>query len=139
MKITNALLVLATMASPLVFAQQPALRAGTESGYAAIQQRCMTCHGVTGTPTTPSMESLRNFSAEKVLEVLTTGPGGTHKGVMLTDEQKKRVAEGVAGRLLDTLESGDAKLMPNKCAGNPPLVDPKSMPGWNGWGADLSN
>ena len=114
----------------------------TESGYAAMEQRCMACHGSGVIPSkgnAPLMTALRNLSAEKVYEVLTSGPGGTHQGLTFTDDQKKRIAEGTAGRLLDTLEAGDAKSMPNKCSANPPLKDAGSMPSWNGWGAGVSN
>ena len=35
--------------------------------------------------------------------------------------------------------NGDAKLMPNHCASNPPLGDITAQPSWNGWGNGTSN
>jgi len=118
-----------------VEAQAPA-RLGSEIGFGIIQQQCMTCHGKAATPQAPPVAALRGLSAEKVYAAITSA---SHQDLKLTDEQKRRASESVAGRLLGTAESGDAKVMPNHCAANPPLADPAAAPAWNGWGADPSN
>src|SRR6202044_39009 len=41
--------------------------------------------------------------------------------------------------LIGSTGAGDAKAMPNHCASNPPVADPASAPGWNGWGAGPGN
>lgn len=97
----------------------------------------MNCHGNPSTPQARPIASLRDLAPEKVYEAVTTLP--VHQTLKLTDEQKHRVSESVAGRLLGTAESGDAKLMPNHCASNPPIADPAAAPAWNGWGANAGN
>jgi hypothetical protein len=82
---------------------------------------------------------LRDLSPEQVLESINSPSISPHQGLKLSDEQKRPASESVAGRLLGTAEDGDAKLMPNRCSSNPPLVNPASMPAWNGWGADDGN
>jgi polyvinyl alcohol dehydrogenase (cytochrome) len=111
-------------------------RSGSESGYAAIQQQCMTCHGKENMPRARPVAALRELTPEQVHEALITS--AVHQNLKLNDEQKLRVSESVSGRLLGTAELGDAKVMPNRCTANPPL-NPASKPSWNGWGADDGN
>jgi polyvinyl alcohol dehydrogenase (cytochrome) len=61
------------------------------------------------------------------------------QGRSLSDEEKRQVAESLAGRPLGTGTDGDAAKMPNRCATNPPLASPASASAWNGWGADAGN
>jgi polyvinyl alcohol dehydrogenase (cytochrome) len=75
---------------------------------------------------------------ERILEALTTGVM-KEVGDMLTEQQRRLVSESVAGRLLGTSASGEAKAMPNVCATNAPLADPVAGASWNGWGADVAN
>jgi polyvinyl alcohol dehydrogenase (cytochrome) len=114
-------------------------RMGSESGYASIQQQCMSCHGRENMPRARPIAALRELSAEQVLESINSPSIGAHQNLKLSDEQKRRASESVAGRLLGTAENGDAKLMPNRCSSNPPIANPASMPAWNGWGADDGN
>ena len=80
--------------------------------------------------------TLRQFTPERVMEALTTGamavavPG-------LTDEERRDLAEWVAGRGLGTA-GGDASLMPNQCPSKP-FDDPFAGAGWNGWSPDVGN
>jgi polyvinyl alcohol dehydrogenase (cytochrome) len=117
-------------------------RLGSESGYASLQQQCMTCHGNAATPQAKPIGTLRDLTPEHIYEVIGQGngkvPTAPHQNLKLSDEQRQRAAESLSGRLLGTSESGDAKLMPNRCAANPPL-NPAAGPAWNGWSADLSN
>ena len=48
---------------------------------------------------------------------------------------------GLAGMLMaqSPPANGDAKVMPNHCAANPPLGDISAQPSWNGWGNGTSN
>ena len=120
------------------WAQAPS-RLGSESGFGIIQQQCMTCHGKAGVPQAQPISSLRDLPPDRVYAMLSSASTGPHAGLKLSDEQKQRTAESLSGRLLQTAESGDAKLMPNRCPSNPPLTDPSASPGWNGWGADPGN
>jgi polyvinyl alcohol dehydrogenase (cytochrome) len=112
--------------------------AGTESGFAVFQQRCMGCHGNPNVDRAPSPAAIREMSPEKIYTALTTGPM-KGQGDALSEDQRRMVATFMSGRPLGSIQQGDAKDMPNKCATNPPLADPSSGSAWNGWGADLGN
>ena len=47
--------------------------AGTESGWAAFQTRCMSCHGNQAVPAAQSPEQIRQMSPERIYAALTTG------------------------------------------------------------------
>ena len=61
----------------------------------------------------------------------------------LTAEQRRQVAEYIAGRPLGASASGDASAMPNRCSAaqsnERAFADPAKGPSWNGWGVDLGN
>jgi polyvinyl alcohol dehydrogenase (cytochrome) len=113
--------------------------ARTEQGFGLFQQRCLSCHGKAEYERAPSPAALREMSPEHIYEVLATGIMFPVIGNQLSDQQRKLVAEAVAGRLLGTAMSGDAAKMPNHCVANRPMSDPAQSPHWNGWGADLGN
>src|SRR5581483_1715817 len=125
--------------SALLSAQAPPPRIGSEIGYGIVQQQCMNCHGKASMPKAAPIPSLRDRSPENIYETLTSGRISAHAGLKLSDEQKQRASESIAGRLLGTAESGDGKRMPNLCTANPPIADPASRPAWNGWGANRDN
>jgi polyvinyl alcohol dehydrogenase (cytochrome) len=60
-------------------------------------------------------------------------------GDTLNDVERRQVAASLAGKPLGSAANGDADRMPNRCASNPMLADPESLPQWNGWGAGLAN
>jgi polyvinyl alcohol dehydrogenase (cytochrome) len=136
----------ASTISPLGYSQQPAkpqsgqapASAGTESGVAVFQQRCMSCHGNPNDERAPAPAAIRELPPEKIYESLTTG-SMKGQGDALSEDQRRMVSAFMSGRPLGTLQQGDAKSMPNQCPSNPPLTDPAAAPGWNGWGADVSN
>src|SRR5260221_10330863 len=114
-------------------------RLGTESGFGIFQQKCMTCHGKADAPEkVPDPQVLRQLTPERILDALTNGVMKI-QGQALSDEEKRRVAESLSGRLLGSAAADDPKAMPNQCTANPPLKDPATGPAWNGWGADTSN
>src|SRR5262245_45642198 len=110
----------------------------TEQGFGLFQQRCVSCHGNPAFEKAPSPAALREMSPERILDALTSGVM-KDVGAMLTEQQRSLVSESVAGRLLGTSATGDARSMPNVCATNPALADPSQGPAWNGWGSDLAN
>jgi polyvinyl alcohol dehydrogenase (cytochrome) len=61
------------------------------------------------------------------------------QGAALSDPEKQRVAEFMAGRPMGSTGAGDAASMPNRCQENPPLELPSRGPVWNGWGRDSAN
>ncbi len=112
-------------------------RRGTELGFAVFQQHCVSCHGNPAFPHAPTPAALRSMTPERIYAALTTGVMKS-VGDTLTEEDRRRVAESLAGQLLGSSRSGDASTMPNRCADNPPLLS-LSGPGWNGWGNGLEN
>ena len=112
--------------------------AGTESGFAVFQQRCMGCHGNPNVERAPSPAAIREMPPEKIYDALTTGVM-KGQGSALTEDQRRMVATFMSGRPLGSLTQGDAGEMPNRCASNPALPDPSSEPAWNGWGVDVTN
>jgi len=112
--------------------------AGTESGFAVFQQRCMGCHGNPNVERAPSPAAIREMPPEKIYNALTTG-AMKGQGASLSDDQRRMVATFMSGRPLGSLQEGDAKQMPNQCSTNPPLADPAAGPAWNGWGVDLTS
>jgi polyvinyl alcohol dehydrogenase (cytochrome) len=99
---------------------------------------CMTCHEIGNSSVrAPSRETLMKLTPEAVYAALTTGPMTVQAG-NLSDEEKRGIAAFLGGRPLGSAESGDAKFMTNRCASNPPFGD-STLPGWNGWGNDVTN
>lgn len=119
--------------------QTPARQsAGTESGFAVFQQRCVGCHGNPNVPRAPSPAAIREMTPERIYTALTTGVM-KGQGDSLTEDQRQMVALFMSGRPLGSLDQGDAKTMKGRCASNPPLTNPSSGPTWNGWGVDITN
>jgi len=112
-------------------------RRGTELGFAVFQQHCVSCHGNPAFERAPSPAALRAMAPERIYAALTTGVMKS-VGDTLTEADRRRVAESLAGQLLGSAQAGDASTMPNRCANNPPLRD-IGAPGWNGWGNGLGN
>ena len=113
------------------------LRHSTETGFVLIQQHCVSCHGNPAYERAPSPAALRAMSPERIYTALTTGIMKS-VGDTLSDTDRRRVSESLAGRLLGSERAGDSSSMPNRCAKNPPLRDLQG-PGWNGWGNGLAN
>ena len=119
-------------------ARAPQGSAGTESGFAVFQTRCMNCHGNPAVERAPAPAVIREMSPEHIYEALTTGVM-KGQGSTLNEDQRRMLATFMSGRPLGSETQGDAKNMPNQCANNPPLADPAAGPEWNGWGADSNN
>jgi len=112
-------------------------RNGTEFGFAVFQQHCISCHGNPAFERAPSPAALRAMSPERIYTALTTGMMKS-VGDTLTEQDRRRVSESLAGQLLGSGQTGDISTMPNRCASNPPLQNVAGS-GWNGWGNGLAN
>ncbi len=119
--------------------------AGTESGFATFQTRCALCHansvterkGVRGAERAPTADVIRQMSAERIHQALTTE---SHAPLSdLSEIARTRLAEFMNSRPMGSARAGGAANMPNRCTTNPPLADPAKAPSWNGWGNDLAN
>lgn len=115
------------------------IAAGADSGFATFQLKCFACHGKATMPQAPSPAALRDLPPERLFAKLNAAAPDPHANLGLSDDQKRKAAEAIAYRLIGSAESGEAGRMPNRCAANPPMADPASAPGWNGWGNDASN
>jgi len=112
-------------------------RRGTELGFAVFQQHCVSCHGNPAVERAPSPTTLRTMSPERIYTALTRGIM-KQVGDTLTDTDRRRVAESLAGQFLGSDKAGAAAAMPNRCAANPPLRD-ITRHAWNGWGNGTAN
>lgn len=112
--------------------------AGTESGLAIFQNRCMGCHGNPAVSQAPQPSAIRQMSPERIYTALTTGIMA-EQGKPLTDNQKKMLAAFMSGRPLGSTSSGDAASMPNRCAANPPMPAPDPARDWIGWSPTRDN
>lgn len=112
-------------------------RNGTEFGFAVFQQHCSSCHGNPAFERAPPPTALRAMTPERIYTALTTGVMKS-VGDTLTEQDRRRVAESLAGQLLGSGQTGDMSTMPNRCASNPPLHE-INHDGWNGWGNGLAN
>jgi len=112
-------------------------RRGTEFGFAVFQQHCVSCHGNPAFERAPAPATLRAMSAERIYSALTTGVMKP-VGDTLSEEDRRRVSESLAGQLLGSDQAGDAGKMPNRCPSNPPFHG-AAEPQWNGWGNGLEN
>jgi polyvinyl alcohol dehydrogenase (cytochrome) len=132
------LIALAALYNPAAGQSTAPRPVGTETGFAVFQQRCMGCHGNPNVERAPSPAAIREMPPERIYDALTLGLMKAH-GETLSDLDKRMVALFMSGRPLGSIAQGDAKNMPNRCSGNPPLPDPSARPAWNGWGVDLAN
>ncbi len=112
-------------------------RRGTELGFAVFQQHCVSCHGNPAFERAPPPATLRSMTPERIYTALTSGIMKS-VGDTLSEEDRRRVSESLAGQFLGSAQEGDASKMPNRCAANPPLRH-VAGPGWNGWGNGLGN
>ena len=111
---------------------------GTELGFRTFQSQCMSCHGNPNVERAPTPAAIREMTPERIYDALTTGAMKV-QGERLSDGEKRTLALFMSGRPMGSIEMGDASRMPNRCAANPRLADPRSEPAWNGWGVDESN
>ena len=77
------------------------------------------------------------MTPERILEVMTTGSMRS-AAASVSDQDKRLIAEWVAGRKIDTDLVGAAEKMPNACASHP-AVRESNAPAWNSWGVDYRN
>ncbi len=117
----------------------PRAAINTEFGFGRFQALCFNCHGNPAFERAPSPAQLRAMSPEAIYTSLTSGPMRAVVGEQLTDEERRGIAESIAGRLIGTDTVGDASHMPNRCARNPALKVSASSAAWNGWSPQSDN
>src|SRR6185312_8000321 len=117
----------------------PRAAINTEFGFGRFQALCFNCHGNPAFERAPSPAQLRAMSPEAIYTSLTSGPMRAVVGEQLTDEERRGIAESIAGRLIGTDTVSDASAMPNRCARNPALSVSASTAAWNGWSPKFDN
>lgn len=118
-----------------------ATSAFAQSESAGVNQyftNCASCHE-SNEPghQAPSTAVLKRMTPERILDVMTTG-SMRNAAAVLSDADKRLIAEWVGGRKLDADLAGAAEKMPNVCASHP-AVRESNAPIWNGWGVDYRN
>jgi polyvinyl alcohol dehydrogenase (cytochrome) len=131
------------MSSAVVFASVLgcAASASAQSESAGVNQyfnNCGSCHE-SNEPgrQAPPTSVLKRMTPERILEVLTTGSMRSNAAA-LSDQDKRLIAEWVAGRKLDSDLAGAPEKMTIVCASHPPVRE-SNTPAWNGWGVDYRN
>jgi polyvinyl alcohol dehydrogenase (cytochrome) len=103
--------------------------------FVLVDQACSPCHERGSAGHGPDRSALRKMAPEALYKTLST-----HKPAAgLSDREKRSIASFLGGRPLNIAQTGDAKVMPNHCPGNPPIGDLSAAPVWNGWGVDIMN
>jgi polyvinyl alcohol dehydrogenase (cytochrome) len=111
--------------------------AAQSEGEAIFTTQCALCHAQAVAPAgspnekAPTRSQLQQFSADAVLTSLNSGKM-QQQAVLLTDTQRRAVAEFATGKLL-TVSTGSAQVV-NRCTKSAPVTDPARGPGWNGFG-----
>lgn len=112
--------------------------ASAQSGIALFEQHCASCHAAPAAASrAPNQDSLMQMAPETILDALTNGSMVANASALSTD-QKRALAEYLAGRPLGAAKTGEASAMKNRCP-TTPFADPLKGPAWNGWGVDVAN
>ena len=139
--------LVAVLSAAALLLLTPFDRAGAQTASRVIRQfeeRCSACHKNPSAERAPDVEgapdtaTLRRMSPELIYRAVTTGTMRVHVEGM-TDTVIRSMVEWLSSRKLGSTETGDAKLMPNRCATTPPLGNPAAGAAWNGWGPDITN
>src|SRR4051812_843111 len=115
--------------------------AAAQSESAGVNQyfnNCASCHESNDPGhQAPRTAVLKQMTPERILEVMTSG-SMRNNAAAVSDQDKRLIAEWLAGRKLDTDQVGAAEKMTNLCATHPPVRE-TNAPAWNGWGVDYRN
>jgi len=127
----------------------------TADGEAVFRRVCAVCHlglaqmgpaaGVNpfggaglGAHAVPR-EMLHTYPPEAILNALTNGKMQA-QGALLSDAERRAVAEYASGRAFATARPLDPAIEAGKaCTDDPSMTDPDRGPGWNGWGNGVAN
>ena len=112
----------------------PARAQQAPNGEAVFKQSCATCHRE-GQNDAPTRDALRQMTPESIYNALTLGRM-VLQATALSDDERKAVSVLLAGR---PFAPPSPPVVLNRCTSSPPMRDPSSAGGWNGWGNGLSN
>ncbi|HEY6510239.1 MAG TPA: PQQ-binding-like beta-propeller repeat protein [Vicinamibacterales bacterium] len=115
-----------------------AVEATAQDGEAAFRANCASCHDTaagTQAANVPTVEALRRFTPEAILNSLLAGKMRI-QAAPLSDVDRGAIAEFLGGRPLRPRSTG-APVTP--CQTVPPFRGDVSAGDWNGWGNGLEN
>jgi polyvinyl alcohol dehydrogenase (cytochrome) len=116
-------------------AAQAGRGSGTDDGARVYRDHCAGCHEGEDWRA-PTAESLRHRSPQAVLDALTSG-SMRYQGLSLSGAERRAVAEFITRRVFRAPATTTAMA---RCASMPPpLPDPATARGWNGWSPTLEN
>lgn len=118
----------------LIALSVPAAAQQAPSGEAVFKQSCAACHR-DGQTEAPTRDILRQLTPEAIFNILTLG-SMTLQGVGLSEAEQRAVSVFLAGR---PFAPPSPPVVLNKCTSSPPMRDPSSPGGWNGWGNGVAN
>jgi polyvinyl alcohol dehydrogenase (cytochrome) len=103
-------------------------------GEAVYKQSCATCHR-DGQNQAPTRDALRQMTPESILNALTLGRMLLQANG-LSEAEQRAVSVFLAGR---PFAPPSPPVVVNRCTTSPPMRDPASAGGWNGWGNGVAN
>jgi polyvinyl alcohol dehydrogenase (cytochrome) len=109
-----------------------------QDGAAAFDKHCATCHlpaTAAPSPEVPSVDALRSFPPEAILNSLLNGRMRI-QGTPLGEGERRAVAEFLGGRPLQPRSAGASVV---HCAATPSFMAPGAAGDWNGWGNGVEN
>jgi polyvinyl alcohol dehydrogenase (cytochrome) len=108
-----------------------------QDGSALFNTYCAICHDGTGNSQAPSREVLSRMTAEQILQALENGAMKT-QAAERSRAQRRVLAEYLSGKALG---SARAEMPATAFCNNAKAGSAASLtgPGWNGWGAGLTN
>jgi polyvinyl alcohol dehydrogenase (cytochrome) len=124
------IVAIAVLAAGLARGAQPG---ANRAGEAVYKERCAVCHEAPSDSRIPAARMLRSISPENIVRTLENGLMQA-VGARLTADQKRAVAEFLAGRTIGSRPATNVGL----CAA-PKAAFSLDGPAWNGWSSDLAN
>ena len=108
--------------------------AQAREGEAVFKQSCATCHR-DGQREAPTRDAMRQMTPESILNALTLGRM-ILQATSLSEAEQRAVSVFLAGR---PFAPPSPPVVVNRCTSSPPMRDPATAGGWNGWGNGASN
>ena len=132
-------LLLALLTIPTFFlssAHSKLLATPPPDGAALYQQHCAACHENSKNERIPTRVAMKQLPPESILATLVSGRMAV-QGAALSEEEKRVVAEYLAGKKLPAKADPDTAGV-GKCVKNTPPSDFLKGAMWNGWGGELN-
>lgn len=108
-----------------------AAAAAAQNGEELFEKHCSSCHRPNNETRSPLPSALRLISTEKILTALESGSMKA-QGAALTSAERIAVAAHLAG-------NPDVAASPSGACRDRDVPFPSGLPGWNGWGAGVTN